>query len=287
MLSRLCARVPGMVTVRGRTLAGGLALAAMLLAGLTLVGSPVLDHPEPPPPHAGPLTATQPELREALLAEDDVLDAPPTTAPAVPPAPTSTTTAAPPPAPSPAGDQLEVLCRALFEDPARLGGLLGAAAPTETSARYTRPRGGALRQVLSSFEAPRAIEAYREVREVASGCQEFTAAMDDGTVVTVLLEELAAGRRDSRRESLPIDETYEMTMTVRTESGTRSGWLALDRVGPVVSVLRQLGPDDRPAEPGTIRRAALQKLRSVLRLPGDPAELGEILPHLPGIDAPR
>lgn len=281
-------------TVRGRTLAGGAVLGGLLLLVLALLGG-VGEDPdrvgEPAPERLGPVTAIQPQLQEALLDDQDLPATPPPSptpaAPAAVPAVATPEPAGPDPVPAGPGvtGPIAGLCRALFEDPAGLSGLWRsgpwpATAPQETSARQTARDGGAtLHQVLGVFEADRSVEAYHQLRELAAGCDRFRSTLPDGTPVTVLLRELSWDRQESdRRESGYADNGYAMTITVVGEERSLTGWLSLDRLGPVVSVLRQLGPADRSGESGSgswdsgdwaeslaeTRLTALTKLRPLL-----------------------
>jgi hypothetical protein len=281
----------GPVTVRGRTLAGGAVLGGLLLLALALLGG-VGEMPrgsgEPDPERLGPVTAVQPELRDALLTDQDLATAPVPRATADPPAgtpavvATSAPAAAPPvaeaPEPPATGAGAE-LCRALFEDPAGLSGLWRsgpwrADPPQETTSRQTTRDGGAtLHQLLGVFP-DRSVEAYRRLREQAAGCDRLQSTLPDGSPVTVLLGELSGDRRESGYAG-GADDGYAMTVMVLGEERTLIGWLSLDRLGPVVSVLRHLVPVDRAGHPAEgaghpteglaeTRLAALGKLRPLL-----------------------
>jgi hypothetical protein len=274
------------VPVRGRTLAGGAVLGGLLLLALALLGG-VGETPSgsgsPDPERLGPVTAVQPELREALLTDQDLATAPapsatttdpPAGVPAVVVTSAPAAAGAPPAAPAaPATSAVAELCRALFEDPAGLSGLWRdgpwrAAPPQETSSRQTARDGGAtLHQLLGVFAAGRSAEAYRQLREQAAGCDRFQSTLPDGSPVTVLLQELSPDRRESRHAG-GADDGYAMTVTVRGEERTLTGWLSLDRLGPVVSVLRHLEPVDHADHPteefAETRLAALGKLRPLL-----------------------
>lgn len=269
--------------VRARTITGGVALAAVLLLGWALIGG-VGDPPARPeraaPGHPGRLTAIQPQLRQALLTGDEVsrVDPPATPGGARAEPPAAAEPPADPPAPAPTGlRELGELCRALLEDPTGVPALWGATPPQEVTSQQTRRRRGAeLHQLLGVFDAGQAPAAYERLREAATGCHRLPVTLSDGTPVVALLRELAttpAGAA-SRPESatVPAEQGYAVAITVEGERGARTGWLALDRVGPVISVLRQLGPLTRSAtslagaELAPTRRAALGKLRPVLEL---------------------
>lgn len=244
----------GRAFVRGRTVTCGFGLAGVLLLATALLGG-VGDEPDRPeapgPGHVGPLTAVQPELRDALLTADDLPAAAPRATPvgaAAPPSPAA------PPAPLPPAPEetgLTGLCRALLEDPTGLPGLPGlwrATPPQETHFRHTpRPGGAVLHQALSVFESGQAPRAYDQLREAATGCDRFTATLADDTPVTVLLRELGGG--GDRRESTTADQGYAMAVTIEGAPEALAGWLSLDRVGSVISVLRHLAPVP-PRQPG-------------------------------------
>lgn len=263
--------------VRVRTVTGGIGLAAVLVLGMALlggVGEPT-TRPDPPVPgHAGPRTAIQPQLKQALLTGDEVVR---TAVPTTPGVPVAVAPSGSPPAPPadptvPVRGGLTELCRALLEDPAGLPRLWGAHPPQEVSSRQTRHAGGAvLRQTLGVFEPAHAPEAYGRLREAATGCDRLPVTLSDGTPVTVLLRELATGPGGRAESATAPDDAdgFAVAITVEGGRGTRTGWLALDRVGPVVSVLRQLAPGAGPAggvaaELADTRRAALGKLRGKL-----------------------
>jgi hypothetical protein len=306
----------GGLQVRPRTVSCGVGLAAVLLAGLALVGGagdqPTGGPDRPFPEYGGPLAAIQPPLDRALLAGDDL---PRTGPPATATGPDQATgpragsrSREPVPTPAPgSGDPAgaEEWCRALLADQVGLSEVWGATAPREVTSRRTRRAdGGVLHQVLGVFESERAAAAYARLREAATSCDRVPLALADGTPVTVVLRELASGRPEShhgrpeshhgRPESSsaagsrfrPAGQGYAVLVTIESPEGTRTGWLALDRLGPVVSLLRQLGPlrPVAPAEPSPelspelaaelapalaadlarTRRAALGKLRPVL-----------------------
>ena len=301
MPPRWAARVPRLWTV-----VGGVALAALLLAALALVGG--VDGPSrrraAPPEHLGPLTAVQPQLHRALLTGEDLPPPGPdpagsATGPAGAPSPAADPAPEPlpepallPPVPTPAGlpsvalPERTELCRTLFEDPGSLASSIGGEG---TAAAATGPdtgrdggrgadrrghRGSWLRHALSVFDSGRAPEAYRHLHRIASGCRRFTAALDDGTVVTVLLRRLVSGREIAglggagiRRGGVVPDEAYIVQLTVTGPDDVRTGYLAVDRVGPVLSVLRHLGADGAPPpDAHATRRAALDKLLPLTRL---------------------
>jgi hypothetical protein len=254
--------------VRTRTLASGAVLGGALLFGLALVGG-VGDAPMPferrAPERHGPVTAIQPQLREALLTGEDL---PPAAAPALMPstsppdepagAPAAPAGPEPSPVPGPETSAVAELCRVLFEDADGLTPVWRTP-PQETTSRSTERHGATLHQVLGVFDGERSVEAYRQLRESATGCDRVEASLSGDAPVTVLLRELII----DRRESATADDTFTMLITL--EDGTPAGWLSVDRIGPVVSVLHHLGPSGDRDDITQTRRAALTKLRLLLR----------------------
>ena len=251
--------------VRALTLAGGGALGGALLLGLALLGG-VGDAPIPfqerAPDRRGPVSATQPELRRALLTGEDLPPAPvPSEAPAEPAAPA---VIAPTPSEAAGAGNPEIgaladLCRFLFEDGAALAGLWPTA-PQEITSRHTvRRGGGTLDQVLGVFDGEGSVEAYRRLRQSTGGCERFQAKPTGGSPVTILLRELTL----DRAESGTADDSYIVLLTM--EDGTPAGWLSVDRIGPVVSVLRHLGRSGDPDDIARTRHTALHKLEALLR----------------------
>jgi hypothetical protein len=250
-------------------IAGGAVLGGALLVALALVGG-VDGTPggsrEDGPGRLGPATAIQPELRDALLTDQDL---PPVVhrdrpAKAAEPPADPTLVAPEPPAraPAPETGALVDLCRALFEDPAGLAGLWRTPPEEVTSRHTTRPSGAILHQVLGVFGPERSAEAYQLLRESAAGCGSFSGTLGDGTPVAALLEELTA----RRPESAPADESY--ATIIPSGDGGVAGWLTVDRVGPIVSVLRYVGPDpsyEEYQELAQARDTALGKLQPLLR----------------------
>jgi hypothetical protein len=251
-------------------IAGGAVLGWLLVVVAALVGG-VDGKPdgsrEDGPTRLGPATAIQPELRKALLTDRDLPPvaggdrAGPRPEPPTDPAPV-TTPAPPARAPATETGALVDLCRALFEDPAKLAGLWRTP-PQEVASRHTtRPSGAILHQVLGVFGLERSVDAYRLLRESAANCGSFEGTLEDGTPVAALLEGLIA----RRPESAPADESYATILT--SEDGAVEGWLTVDRVGPIVSVLRYRGPDPSYEEYELLAEArdtALNKLRPLLQ----------------------
>lgn len=256
--------------VRGRTLACGIALGGVLMIVMALVGGST-DAPsgtsQPATEDLGPLTAVQPQLQQALLSDEDLPPAEPLAAP--PPNGPATVRPAPPPPPltgeSWLGTELGELCRVLLADPAGIAGLPGlwqATPPRQATAQHTGyPGGGGLRQMLGVFEPDTAGEAYQRLRESASGCDRFPATLEDGTAVTMMLRDLTGGRTESTRAG----GKDGLAVGFLRKDGTSAGWLVLDRVGPVISVLHHLGPaGESVGDPAVIRGAALAKVLPLL-----------------------
>ncbi|MPZ29203.1 MAG: hypothetical protein GEV12_23120 [Micromonosporaceae bacterium] len=277
----MSARPTGAVNVRGRTITGGIALAAGLLLGIALIGGVEdrPDDPEPPvPEHLGPLTAVQPQLRQALLTEDEVPR--PARSPGSGAAAPGAGRSEPPPAPPPGSGPpaLTELCRALLADPTGLSGLWSTPPREVTTQQTPRDGGAVLHQTLGVFDAEQASAAFGRLREAAAGCDRLPVTLSDGTAVTTLLRELAPepaepaglpGARQPESGTAPGAETgYAAAITIESAGGTREGWLSLDRIGPVVSVLRQLGPPGAPdpvaGDLTETRQSALGKLRRLL-----------------------
>jgi hypothetical protein len=248
------------VRMRVRTLIGGIALGGALLLVLAMMGGGVGDQPaerdRSAPDRRGPLTALQPELQRALLTDDDLPGGSPAGSTPRKQAALGEGTGARPADPAPEATALTDLCRVLFEDPSALGALWD-------EDRVLDDGEAEVRQSLTVFEEERAPEAYQRLREAAPRCQRFQASLDDGSAVEVLLREMI-GYAD-RSESGTVDDSYAMTITVQRAEGELTGWLALDRVGPVISVLRQLGPSSGGVdELARVRQAALDKLAPLL-----------------------
>jgi len=234
---------------RFRMIAGGVALGTALAAALALAGVIHVrvndgDPAAAPSPSApsGPLTATQPELADALLEDRDL-----------PEGYRSTPATRRPPIKD--GGRTE-RCRALFEQP---WDMAGAGARDRAVGDYAgRQRAALLRQALALFEPGGAARAMGELREASSSCPEFDARLEDGTAVRVQLREMAMRRVG--------DEAYAVRLTARplsgrAERGTRHGYLAVGRVGPLLSVLRHLGPTGTvdPAQVATVLSRALRR----------------------------
>ncbi|HET6214584.1 MAG TPA: hypothetical protein VFE14_17090 [Micromonosporaceae bacterium] len=205
---------------RSFTVLGGIGLAAGLLTLLGLAGVGSQHEASPPEAVAEPVTggdprmATQPELRQVLLTADDL---PAGFRPS--PVPARPAVAATP----------VTECQTLFE---RLSAL--AAPATGAAVSHTgRTPGSSLRQAVTIYPAQLAAEAVGALRAATSRCSRFPASLDDGTAVTVEMAPYA--------QILPRD-SFTVRLSVAGPRGTMSGYLAVGRVGQVVSVLRDLGP---------------------------------------------
>lgn len=247
--------------LRHRTLLAGAALGGLLLLVLGVLGGsavvrvgPATAETTEAPRGSGPLTAVQPDLRPALL--------PGPTPEATSPAPTTATPppATPPPSASPELGRLSALCRALFEDPAELPELLGTLTRQQRTGKSTADLSGSLRQVLNLFDPEQAPTVYQLLRDTTDQCGEFAATLPDGTPVTVWLRQVATPEQDER-----VDEAYTAEFTAQAADRTVTGWLAVDRLGPVVSMLHALAPDERAEEEVAQERQTLrQKVRRKL-----------------------
>jgi hypothetical protein len=121
--------------------------------------------------------------------------------------------------------------------------MAGAGARDRAVGDYAgRQRAALLRQVLALFEPGGAVRAMGELRRASSSCPEFDARLEDGTAVRVQLREMALRRVG--------DEAYAVRLTARPvgPGAPRYGYLAVGRLGPVLSVLRHLGPTGRADE---------------------------------------
>lgn len=241
--------------VRSRVILGGLTLGGLLAAVLVLAGVVhvrVTDGQAAdatPSPRLGPLTATQPELREALLAAADLPEG-------------YRATSAPRTA---AGPDRRERCRALFERPWEVG--RAGAGKRAVGDFAGRGDGTLLRQALTLFGPDGAQRAFGELRAASGACPEFDARLDDGTAVRVHLREMALRRVG--------DEAYAVRVTARGERGTQQGYLAIGRVGAVLSVLRHLGPAGAvdAAEVADTLRRALDRAQPLGRWPTSPGKM--------------
>lgn len=233
---------------RFRMIAGGVALGGALAAVLAVTGVihvRVTSDNEVATPspsvRAEPVTALQPELAEALLDDGDLPDG-------YRPAPAAR------PVPVEDGGRTE-RCRALFERP---WDVAGEGARERAVGTYAGRRSTTLlRQALALFEPGGAGRAVTELRRASSSCPEFDARLEDGTAVRVQLREMALRRVG--------DEAYAVQLTARPlgrrdSSGTRYGYLAAGRLGPVLSVLRHVGTPGA-VDPGRVAEMLDRALR--------------------------
>ncbi len=273
--------------LRRGTVLGGAVLGTVLLlvlgvlGGITLpsVGSATTEEPERSMGSSGPLVAVQP--RPSSPTGPPLLEAAPLPPPA-PPAAASSAPPSPPPSPTPAPEQgrLAALCRALFENPTDLWELLGSLArrpatsqpdpgtPAPTAVAWEedtpdRSRPDWLRQVLHVFDPDRVESAYQRLRDSVDQCGKFAATLPDGTPVTVWLQRVVTSPQGR------VDEAYTAEFIAATPTGVRTGWLALDRVGPVVSLLSAFSPEGQDparwaAEREALRRAIWRELLALL-----------------------
>lgn len=107
--------------------------------------------------------------------------------------------------------------------------------PAVTSARHTGADHGVLDQAVRVFERGEAATALATLRKTAQGCKAFTARLDDGTKAQVKVV-------GTTGDDLLIGDAYTVSMTLHTPSGPRDSYLAVGRVGDIVSVLRRTAP---------------------------------------------
>ncbi|GAB7047544.1 hypothetical protein [Catenuloplanes indicus] len=242
---------------RPLTVAGGLLLGLLLAAVLLALNVMGVHVDERPPPRAAesarpgtPLTGNQPELTRALLSRADLGER---FTPAPTPSTTVTTATRPPePAEPPTAVPSAPVaraerCRTLFDAPWELvptgleltdqamtdlspsGGGTGGRAP----ALPLLPR---LRQTLSMFADDGAVAAYDAIRTSVADCRTFETTLEDGTPATISLRELEVA-------SGGADGAYAVRITAVGGDRTLTGYLAVGRVGQMLSVLRTVGPE--------------------------------------------
>lgn len=257
---------------RGRTLVGGVVLGlafvvALLLVGVVGVPGVVSGRPLGAWATRGPATVTgyQPGLNDALLAGVDLPPgyveapslAPGSTAPAADPTPALSPTGAEPSTRAedrpPERGRRHLECRDLFERPWEVATAGGR--PIDRADAEHPTRRGVLRQVLLRLPHSGAAEAALErFRETAAGCQRFTACLgDDCAPVVVRVREVAVSAGD---------EAYALLVAAQAGQRTYRGYLAVGRVGSVVTVLRHLGRDSRvdADDVATVLRRSLTKV---------------------------
>ncbi|GAB7038039.1 MULTISPECIES: hypothetical protein [Catenuloplanes] len=241
---------------RPLTVAGGLLLGLLLAAVLLALNVMGVHVDERPPPRAAatttgagtPLTGNQPELTRALLSRADLGErftpAPtPTavTATTRPPEPAAPSTTAPS-APAARAER----CRTLFDAPWEL--VPAGHALTDQAMTDLNPSGGTggsapappllprLRQTLSLFADDGAAAAYDAIRTSVADCRTFETTLEDGTSATVSLHELEVTGGGA-------DGAYAVRITATGGDRTLTGYLAVGRVGQMLSVLRTVGPE--------------------------------------------
>ncbi|MEU8079867.1 hypothetical protein AB0B31_31010 [Catellatospora citrea] len=235
-------RLDTLFPVRHRTIAGGIALGGLLIGALTLAGVLGATHRQQQAQATEarktlPITATQPELQAALLAD---VDLPASYAPQ-------------PPSPSPrVRTPRPERCAALLGAPDELIRTAAATVATHPKAR-TQPSAQAvsghrgptlITQVLSTFTGDGALGTLNELRRMGQRCRDFNAVLEDGTAVRVRVE-------DVPRDRLPADllklegDAYALRFTLTGKDRTMTGYLALGRVGGVLSMLREMDSGER------------------------------------------
>ncbi|WP_213450803.1 hypothetical protein [Rhizomonospora bruguierae] len=207
----------------GRTVLRGVVLGGALLAALTVVGAlaraprgpagPALAPPSPS--RSGPLTAIQPELREALLTGADL--------PGYEPQPQPRHTGSGP------GQRVwerDVAgCAALVERPWEVTG-----EPVGERTEIGDGR-GLLTQTVTLLTGPDREAPVGRVVRTARECREFAAELADGVPVPV------------RANPVAVDDTAGSGTgyALRFAGGGRYGYVVVFRLGPMLSVLRGLG----------------------------------------------
>lgn len=215
------------LVIRRRTIVGGTGLGILMLAGLTLAGSMSALSTQQPTPEAklvkpiepGTLSASQPQLEQALLRPTDLPGGDYTYLPS--PSPKATVRRLPQPE----------RC-SLILDP---GGLLRDTHAGEPTGQATSTLQGPTRlnQLLTTFaRSDGASAALQEIKRVTEKCQDFRAVLDDGTPVRVHVK------------ASPINkDTYALRLTLTGGGRVTKGILTLRRAGHVLAVLGQLGND--------------------------------------------
>lgn len=205
--------------VNRRTVVGGAALGVLLLSALTLAGSlssrTTAPAPQPATPwEPGTLSASQPELEQAVLKPADLTS----TYKEVPKA-----TVRRLPAPE--------RCSALLDPATLLREGQVSESTGQAAARMSGPTD--LAQLLTSFSGDGANATLQQLRRLGEQCRDFQTRLEDGTQVQVRVEET------------PVDaDTYALKLTLSGGGRTTAGYLTLRRAGQVLSVLRQLGSDE-------------------------------------------
>lgn len=143
---------------------------------------------------------------------------------------------------------------------------------TTTSARHLGADHGVLDQAVRVFDRGQAATALDTLRRTAGRCQDFTARLDDGTKAQVRIT--STGRAD-----LLIGDSYTVSMTLHTPLGQQEGYLAIGRVGDVVSVLRRTGPSgsDQGALDEQVKDLVGRAIVKIVELGGDLGGLGGLV----------
>lgn len=198
-------------------------------------------------------------------------------------------------------DKHDALCRILFSAPWVIAASgLPSVAPSQAADYSDRRRDVRLLQVLGGFAGNGAERAMARVRRTAQACPHVriqqpsgregsTATVENGPAsgrlpvpgFTVTMAPLRSDRPagsgspgsldspGSPTGASGPDDAYAIRFVVRTDDGRiRSGYLALDRVGPVLSVLWHLGPGEviTPGEMAATCETAVSKVRPLARL---------------------
>lgn len=222
---------------RRRTVLGGVALGALMLATLTLVGVLGARH-EPQAATESPqqldiLSGSQPQLQAALLTAGD-LGAGPTGHNGVPVIG------------KPTSESHPAQCAALLSDPLELISTASTTvinppvATAQARSEQPGPDDSLLHQVLTTFAENGAVATFNHLRQVSDVCRDFSADLDDGTKVRVFVVPVETERVPETFRRLS-GETYVFKLTMTARERISTGYLAVGRAGKVLSVLRQFG----------------------------------------------
>ncbi|MBB5872161.1 hypothetical protein F4553_005595 [Allocatelliglobosispora scoriae] len=209
---------------RRRAIVTGAALGCVTVGVLTLLGVLGLrPHPRSDP-HPGPREAIQADLQTAQVAGPDL--------PLV-----LSPSATLPSSPAPRTEASNSRCRALVADPAELISLASASgrnADGDASTRHIAPDKSVLDQALRVLSSGDAAKTFDSLLATTKACRDFTTVVD-GARVRV--------RLDAGKPGLPLlGRSYTVRLTVSSATSTKTGYLAVGRVGSAISVLRRLGP---------------------------------------------
>ncbi|MEV4414157.1 hypothetical protein [Catellatospora sp. NPDC049609] len=270
-------RLDRVFPVRHRTIAGGIALGGLLITALTLAGVLGASHRQQQAQATGvrqtdTITASQPELQAALLAP---IDLPASYAPQQQPPVIAS--------PKPKAPRPE-RCAALLSAPDELIRTAAATVSTHPKSRIepsaqaiSKHRGPTLiTQVLTTFAGDGAAGTLSELRRMGQRCRDFNAVLDDGTSVRVRVD-------DVPRDRLPADllklegDAFAIRFTLTGRDKTMTGYLALGRVGEVLSVLREMDSGERTGAVADLTRFTgllEQAARKLLPITLGPKPLG-------------